>query len=287
MRIRTAVAASAALAGSVVVLPLALPPSAAADVTVKADDTSPGGSSKLTFRVPNESETAGTTRVAVMLPTEAPFASVSVRPVPGWTAELQRQPLAAPQQVGDLTLDELVTGVVWTAQPGVQIGPGQFEEFELAVGPLPEEAGTLSFPAEQGYSDGTTVLWDQFTPAGGEEPERPAPTIEVGGSAEAEDGKGRTDEEKAARREERQAAKATATDRPRKRDAAAAADAGGDSGGDGAARALGATGLVLGAAGLGLGGYAYVRSRKSEGAGAGTGSGPGGTPGPTGDGTSS
>ena len=47
------------------------------------------------------------------------------------------------------------------------------------MGPFPKGAGSLSLPATQTYSDGTVVKWDQPTPAGGKEPEHPAPTLKL------------------------------------------------------------------------------------------------------------
>ena len=41
-------------------------------------------------------------------------------------------------EVDGFTLDEIVTAVTWTAEEGVQIGPDEFDEFAISVGPLPE-----------------------------------------------------------------------------------------------------------------------------------------------------
>jgi hypothetical protein len=38
----------------------------------------------------------------------------------------------------------------------------------------------LVFPTTQTYNDGEVVQWDEPTPASGEEPEHPAPTLTVG-----------------------------------------------------------------------------------------------------------
>ena len=60
---------------------------AAAHVRVIPEATASGGYAALTFRVPNESDTAATTKLVVTLPQDRPLATVSVRPVPGWTAK--------------------------------------------------------------------------------------------------------------------------------------------------------------------------------------------------------
>ncbi len=128
--------------------------------------------------MPNESATAGTVKLSVALPKDTPFLYVSTKPVPGWTATATKSKLAKPVESYGTTLTEAVSEVTWTADKGVQIGPGEYQEFSLSVGPLPEP-GTVLLPTTQTYSDGTVASWDQPTPASGEEPEHPAPAIEV------------------------------------------------------------------------------------------------------------
>jgi len=151
---------------------------ALAHVTVNPSSVAAGSYSKLTFRVPNESPTAGTVSLTVTLPTDHPFASVSVKQVPGWTVVPTKTTLPAPVTEGNTTIKEAVTTITWTADAGVQIGPGEFGEFDISVGPVPE-VESLSFPATQTYSDGEVVQWNEPTPASGEEPEHPAPTLTV------------------------------------------------------------------------------------------------------------
>jgi len=79
---------------------------------------------------------------------------------------------------GDLTIKEAVTSVTWTAQAGNRIGPGEFAEFEISAGPVPDVAA-LEFPTTQTYDDGTVVEWNEPIPSSGEEPEHPAPTLTV------------------------------------------------------------------------------------------------------------
>jgi len=159
---------------------------AAAHVTVNPSSAPAGDFTKLTFRVPNESDTAGTVAVTVTLPTDHPLAFVSVKQVPGWTVTPTKQTLAAPVTEGDLTIKEAVTSVTWTAQAGNRIGPGEFAEFEISAGPVPDVA-SLEFPTTQTYDDGTVVEWNEPTPASGEEPEHPAPTLTVAAAGDAED----------------------------------------------------------------------------------------------------
>jgi uncharacterized protein YcnI len=74
---------SAVVGGAVAALTLALAVPAAAHVTVNPNTAVQGGYTKVTFRVPNESDAASTTKVEVNLPLDAPFASVSLKPVAG------------------------------------------------------------------------------------------------------------------------------------------------------------------------------------------------------------
>lgn len=69
---------------------------ALAHVTVDPQQAQQGGFTKLTFRVPTESDTLSTTKVTVQLPPDDPIASVSVKPHPGWTYRVERTKLAQP-----------------------------------------------------------------------------------------------------------------------------------------------------------------------------------------------
>ncbi|WP_280510481.1 YcnI family protein [Nocardia farcinica] len=135
---------------------------AAAHVTADAPGAAQGGYSVVTFRVPTESETAATTALTVTLPN---VRSARTEPLPGWTARVDRNDKSE------------AVSVTWTADPGNPgVQPGQFQRFVVSIGPLPS-AETVSFPAEQTYSDGRVVAWNQPPAADGSEPEHPAPTL--------------------------------------------------------------------------------------------------------------
>lgn len=149
-------------------------------MTVSSSTSDPGAYATLTFKVPNESDTASTTRLAVDLPTDTPFTSVLAQDVPGWTAELVTSQLGDPIEDGHGdTITSAVTSVVWTAADG-GINPGRFDTFTLSVGPLPE-SGTLYLPTVQQYSDGSEAAWVQQA-QGNAEPEHPAPSLTIGES---------------------------------------------------------------------------------------------------------
>jgi periplasmic copper chaperone A len=179
--------AAAAAAGAVaLVLVGALP--ASAHVSVSSDDAAPGGFGLLVFQVPNESDSASTTKVEVQLPTDTPLASVSTTPTPGWTVDTQTSKLPKPVDVEGATVTQAVTKVTWTAENGGGIGPDQFEQFELSAGPFPEGVEAMSFPTTQTYSDGEVARWNQPAEPGtpeAQEPESPAPLLVLSGSEEA------------------------------------------------------------------------------------------------------
>src|SRR3954452_5385505 len=72
---------------------------ASAHVTVSSPDASAGGFGKLTFRVPNESDTASTVTVKIQIPPETPLASLSTQPEQGWTVTRTETDLKTPVQV--------------------------------------------------------------------------------------------------------------------------------------------------------------------------------------------
>jgi periplasmic copper chaperone A len=132
---------------------------ASAHVSVDPSATAEGGFTKLTFSVPNESETAKTNRLEVKLPTDTPLTSVSVKPMEGWKAQVVTTTLPKPVEVAGATVTKAPTSVIWTADAAHQIGKNEFQTFTLSVGRLPKAGTTLMLPAAQGYTDGTTVNW--------------------------------------------------------------------------------------------------------------------------------
>jgi uncharacterized protein YcnI len=165
-----------------VVALLAVAPAASAHVSVSSPDASQGGFGKLVFRVPTESATASTVKLTVTLPADAPFAEVAAKPLPGWSIATTERPLDEPITTDEgFNLTKAVSTVTWTAT-GRGVGPDQFEEFELSVGPFAKAAQSVSLPTVQTYSDGTVVRWTQPTPSSGAEPEHPVPTLELAAS---------------------------------------------------------------------------------------------------------
>ncbi|MFV2084364.1 YcnI family protein [Micromonospora sp. LOL_021] len=251
LRHRRTPARAAALAGAAVlvgVLGLAAP--AAAHITVNPSQATVGDYARLAFRVPNESDEHSTVEVEVVMPEDAPVASVTLARVPGWTADVQVAPVDPPLEVHGAQVTEAVSRIVWTAdspQTGVQ--PGEFVEFPVSLGPLPD-AEQLVFKSLQTYSDGTVVRWIEVPVPGEEEPATPASVLTLtsaqedspvaGGGQEPVDNEAPTAD--------------TST--------ADTSTAGSDNGGNGAALGVGIAGLLAGLGGLALGGLAFARTRR-------------------------
>jgi uncharacterized protein YcnI len=150
---------------------------ASAHVHVDPESTSAGGFSQLTFKVPNESETAKTAKLTVTLPTGTPFTSVSVKPLDGWSAKVAEAKLPAPVTVEGATITKAASTVTWTADAAHQLGQHEYQTFSISVGRLPSAGTTVSLPVAQAYSDGTVVNWNEEETPGQAEPNHPVPSF--------------------------------------------------------------------------------------------------------------
>ncbi|MTD58306.1 YcnI family copper-binding membrane protein [Amycolatopsis pithecellobii] len=214
---------------------------ASAHVTANIYGNQPqkGGSGTIVFRVPNEEQDAGTNKVEIDFKPEYAISTVRYKPVPGWTAQVEKAQLPAPVKNGkNLDVTNPVTKITFTAQPGSALAKGdaEFQEFEISASTLPSNVDELALPAIQTYDNGLVVHWDQAE-TGGAEPEHPAPTVQL---AAAATGSGHSDMSVSP------AAESSSTTS------------------DNTARWLGGAGLVVGALGLGIGGGAVLRSRKAK-----------------------
>lgn len=218
-----------AAAGAGLLLALAAPLAASAHVSIDPASAEPGSYTIVTVKVPNESATAGTSKVEIDLPTDTPFTSVRYIPVAGWTAQLVTTTLPEPVEISGTEITEAVTSVVWTADVGSEIADGQLRQFELSLGPVPD-TGSVVLPAIQTYTDGEVVEW-----AGTEDgAEYPAPVLYIN-DAPAGDHDGGASHDEAADESADTASVSTTTP--------AASD-------DVLARILGVGGLVVGAVGI-------------------------------------
>lgn len=230
-----------------VVLACALlaPASASAHVSLHPNEVPSGAFATLDIRVPNESDTANTTKLAVQVPSG--FTDVSPEYLPGWSVEVRSVKLAKPVKTSDGLVTEGVREVVWSGHGADgRIPPGQFLDFPIST-EIPGQAGqALTFKVLQYYDDGEVARW-----IGSPESENPAPSIDVtapGGVLEDVAG--------------------TEAAPPAPGAAHAAGEAGEAASGGGASNGLAIAALAIGALGLLAGGTALVRSRRPRGAGA-------------------
>lgn len=164
-------------AGVVAGLAAVLLVSSAASAHVKVGGDIPqGGGGVITFRAPTESATARTVGLRVTFPAGTPVVSASTQPMAGWTSTVTTKKLARPVKTQDGTVDTYVAQILWkadTVSDGVP--PGQFQMFNVSVYGMPETP-SVTFPALQYYSDGTTVDWNEIA-EGGAVPQHPAPVL--------------------------------------------------------------------------------------------------------------
>jgi uncharacterized protein YcnI len=222
---------------------------ASAHVRVDPASTSAGGFSQLTFKVPNESETAKTTKLTVTLPTGTPFTSVSVKPMEGWTAKVTEAKLPAPVTVDGATITKAASSVTWTADQAHQLGQHEYQTFSISVGRLPAAGTTVALPAAQTYSDGTVVNWNEPEAAGQAEPDHPVPAFVTTAAAD-EHGHGASAGTAAADTTAADAKVADATAASATAPVAAAPD-----------DTFGIAGLAAGLLGLAAGSAALIRTR--------------------------
>jgi uncharacterized protein YcnI len=237
--IRTLLLRASSVAAVAAVITLAVAGPASAHVTVNPRDATQGGYTKVSFRVPNETDKADTTIVEVNLPVATPIASVSLKPVAGWTAVAVKTKLATPIKSDDGEITEAVTKITWTAAAGAGVKPGQFQEFDVSLGPLPT-VPQLVFKALQTYSDGTIVRWIDEPTTDGTEAAHPAPVLKLAAAPAA-----------------------AATPSAVATVAAVAAADKKDDNDDSDGTPYGIAGIVIGLAGLALGALAYRRAAKS------------------------
>lgn len=230
IRIRRSATAAALTVVAVTLAVLGLAGAASAHVSINPKEATQGGYGRFAFRVPNESDTASTTKVEVVLPENAPVGSVSTMPVAGWTVAVEKRKVDPPINVHGSQLTEAVSKLTWTAAAGGGVKPGEFQEFPVSMGPLPQ-VDKMVFKVLQTYSDGNVSRWIEEPTPGQEEPENPAPVLTLTAASPAAS-------------------------------APAAASGGKDDADSGTATVLGVAGLVAGLAGLVLGGLAFLRTRR-------------------------
>ncbi|MGW3655977.1 YcnI family copper-binding membrane protein [Streptomyces sp. NPDC005151] len=222
---------------------LILAGTASAHVSVQPQgEAAKGGYATINFKVPNERDDASTTKLEVNFPTDHPLASVMPQPVPGWKIDVTKSKLAKPLDMHGQKINEAVSKVTWTAEGSkndLGIRPGEFQQFPLSVGQLPEDADQLVFKAIQTYDNKEVVRWIEEQKDGAEEPESPAPVLKL--TAATTDEHGSTADDKSGA--------ATADEAKDEHTEAATASSSSDT----TARVLGVVGIAIGIAGVAFG----------------------------------
>jgi uncharacterized protein YcnI len=212
---------------------LAAPASAHISPTIAS---APAGSyTTFSLQVPHGCGEGGTDKLEVKIPED--ITSVTPEAVPGWTVTRTTEALDPPVDDGEGgTITERTDTVTWEGGP---LPHDQLLLFGLSV-KMPDAPGErVSFPVIQSCDNGQQTDWIEIPEAGAEEPEHPAPTIELTESSGDHHGDA--------------AAPSASGDTSSDDD---------DGDGDGAAKALGITGIALGAVGIALGSQALRRSRQ-------------------------
>ncbi len=152
------------LAGALV---LAAPIAASAHVHIDPEQAKAGTAEVgVTFSVPNEEPKTATTTVKIGLPASAGFTTIQPVTITGWKVVVKSG-----------AADGKASSITYTAT-GDGIADGQTQAFVVQLGPVPDVDSVL-MPVIQTYANGDVVRWADATPASGEEPEHPAPTLYV------------------------------------------------------------------------------------------------------------
>ena len=212
-----------------------------AHVTVHPESYAKGATDGvLTFRVPNEEDTANTTKVQVFLPTDHPVLGVLVTPQDGWTAKVTTTRLKTPVKTDDGTITDAVSEITWT---GGRIRHGEYQDFNVAFGQLAGRHRSV------GLQDAADLLGRQCRPLD------------------------RGDADRAGRSRRTRRRCSSSPPRPRairerrvidSRSPSEPTGRRGDSSSDSTARGLGIAGLVAGVLGLVAAGVAIARGRSAR-----------------------
>lgn len=153
---------------------VAMPTLASAHVTVSPEEVPAEGYAMLTFTVPHGCDGAATNRVSIKMPPEVISATPGV--VGGWKIRSVEGKLPEPAEQHGETITEGVREVNWTGGP---LPDGQLQQFPLSVALSGEEGETSEFKVVQGCEGGAETAWIRSVPASGEEPDHPAPAVEL------------------------------------------------------------------------------------------------------------
>ena len=226
------------LLGTTALVALAGAAPAFAHVTANPSTIQKGGYGVVTFRVPDEDDTAGTIALTVSLPTDHPFSSVRTTPVAGWAVTTNEVALNPPLKDDDgNAITKTIGSVTWKANPGNKIPAGAVPRLPALARAVPgqrrrhPDAHQPDLRQREGRQLGRPAQRRRFR-------------------ARAPGTVGRPDRGDQRRLTRRMSASAAPADPPSSSD-------------DTTARWLGGAGVLVGALGLGFGGGALLRTRRA------------------------
>jgi uncharacterized protein YcnI len=120
------------------------------------DEAGPGTLVRTTLHAADERDDATITQVELFFPEGVLIPAGELVSGPGWTGTV------FPERI------------LWTG--GTADGD---QEFQMTLGPLPDQPGRLQFRVLQTYSNGDVDRWIQEWPAGAAEPDMPGPVIDL------------------------------------------------------------------------------------------------------------
>jgi periplasmic copper chaperone A len=161
--------AALGIAAAAILLPAS---AASAHVGIDIAEAEADGFAFATFRVPHGCEGSPTTKVKIQIPDGV----VSVKPeaVAGWKLEILNGPITPYDSHGTM-ISEGVKEVTWTGGP---LADAHVAQFGMSM-KMPNKAGeTVYFKTIQTCEQGETA-WIEIPAEGAEEPEHPAPSLEL------------------------------------------------------------------------------------------------------------
>ncbi|HEY7563901.1 MAG TPA: YcnI family protein [Acidimicrobiia bacterium] len=150
---------------------IALP--AQAHVGTSPAEVPAGQTSAIAFRVGHGCDASPTIKIEMQIP--AGVTGVVPRAKAGWTVEVEEGTLQEPVDVEGETITEGVIKVTWTGGP---LDAHQYDEFELRARMPDTPEAMVYFPTIQTCEQGENA-WIQIPQEGQDEPEFPAPGVEV------------------------------------------------------------------------------------------------------------
>lgn len=221
--------------------------SASAHVGTDKSEVVAGASTTVTFAIGHGCEDSPTNSMKFQIPASVVNAAPQVKP--GWTITTESEDLATPiESAHGAPQTDRVAVITFTADDGNAVDPHYRDTFTLAFR-APEELGVLPFKVIQGCETGENA-WIAEWDGTGEEPESPAPSVEVVAATAADD-----DEHSDEATETTVATTGTTIEVA----PTTPASAGGSSD---SSNGLAITGIVVGGLGLVVGGTALARGRR-------------------------